>query len=389
LLAWKTLKIQSMFSTSFTPRRCALVRALTILSIPLLSLSFLFSQTLHAAVPKGVFSLGTAGKSCPDSVLADPNVDGISVRQDWAELEPADGVFNFTYLDSEIARAAASGKQVLLRINTQSAKPAWVTSAVTSAGGTFFTFDDGGASTTIPVFWDPTFLAKKKAMMVTLGAHFTANPAVKIVSVSFANASSEDWSVPHTDADIAAWLAAGYTSDKLVDAGKQIIETTMNAFPNQVLTLAVGRNGRLDSDPDYVASSVIVWARANWSGRLVVQKNCLAASSAAAPGLDTIFDLLWNSRPDVAGQMLWNCSLDPTYRMNGNVAGDPATILHQSVNIGNGYGMNYLEIYQADVVNLPNEIAYAHNLLLGLAPPTGTPPPATAPAPPTGLRIQP
>jgi hypothetical protein len=26
-------------------------------------------------------------------------------------------------------------------------------------------------NTTIPVFWDPTFLAKKKAMITALGAH--------------------------------------------------------------------------------------------------------------------------------------------------------------------------------------------------------------------------
>lgn len=73
-------------------------------------------------------------------------------------------------LDSEVARAAAAGKIVLLRINTHFAKPEWVTNAVAQAGGTFFTFDKDGVPTTIPVFWDPTFLAKKKAMIAALGA---------------------------------------------------------------------------------------------------------------------------------------------------------------------------------------------------------------------------
>ena len=49
--------------------------------------------------------------------------------------------------------------------------------------------------------------------------------------------------------------------------------------------------------------------------------------------------------------------------------------------------MNYIEIYQLDVLNLPAEITYAHNVLLGLAPPTSTPlrrsPSRSAP---TGLR---
>jgi len=377
-----------MFSASTVVRGAAPTPGRICLMILTWGLACLFVNPLDAAVPKGVFSLPAAGKPTPESVLANPNVDGISIRQDWADLEPSEGVFDFSFLDSEVARAAASGKAILLRIKTQTEKPEWVTNAIIAAGGTFFTFDDGGVSTTIPVYWDPTYLAKKKAMIVALGAHFTNNPTVKIVAVSFANAFSEDWSVPHTEEDIAAWLAVGYTSDKLIDAGKEIIETAMNAFPNQLLTLAVAGNGGLDPDRDYVPRNVVLWARAIWPGRLIVQKNNLSTFNPAAPGLGTVFEFLWDSRPDIAGQMLWNCASDPTYRMNSGIAGDPATVLHESVNAGNAYGMNYLEIYQTDVVNLPNEIAYAHNLLFGLVPPTGTPPPETAPAMPTGLKIR-
>jgi histidinol-phosphate phosphatase family protein len=138
---------------------------------------------------------------------------------------------------------------------------------VSQAGGSFFTFDQDGVQTTIPVFWDPTFLAKKKAMIAALGAHFTSNTAIKIVCVSFANANSEDWSVPHTPADVSAWEALGYTSDKVLDAGKQIIDAAMAAFPNQYLTLAVGGNGNLDPDVDpqsgesSPSEQALAWAR--------------------------------------------------------------------------------------------------------------------------------
>ena len=139
------------------------------------------------------------GKPCAEKVLQNPDVDGLSIRQDWADLEPSEATFDWSFLDSEVSRAAAAGKQVLLRINTQVGKPAWVTAAVTEAGGTFYSFlEDDGVEMTIPVYWDPTFLAKKKAMITALGAHFTNNPAIVIVWTSFANAHSEDWSVPHT-----------------------------------------------------------------------------------------------------------------------------------------------------------------------------------------------
>ncbi|MBA3608992.1 MAG: beta-galactosidase [Chthoniobacterales bacterium] len=346
-------------------------------------------RAASASVPQGVFSLSPAGVACKASILTNLNVDGVSIRQDWSDLEPTEGVYDWSFLDSEVARVAAAGKSVLLRINTQFAKPEWVTAAVTKAGGSFFTWDKDGVPTTIPVFWDPTFLAKKKAMIAALGAHFTVNPSIKIVWTSFANANSEDWSVPHTPADIAAWQAVGYTTEKLLDAGRQIIDASMSAFPNQYVTLAVAGNGNLDPDVNYAARNAVLAARATWPGRLIVQKNSLATYNPPAPGTGTVFQLLWDSRPDIGGQMLDACFGDTTYRNNAGVADDPGVILHKSVNLGASYGMKYIEIYQLDVLNLPVEITYAHNVLLGLAPPTATPPPPAAPpTAPTGLRVQ-
>jgi hypothetical protein len=323
------------------------------------------------------------GIPAKDVVLANPDVTGISIRYGWLGLEPSEGVYNWTFLDSEVARAAAAGKSVLLRIVTQAGKPQWVTDAVTNAGGLFFTFTDNDVTTSIPVFWDPTYLAKKKAMIAALGAHFANNPTVKIVSASFANATSEDWNVPHTPDLVARWLSLGYTSEKMLDAGKQIIDATMVAFPNQFVTMAIGGNGTGDLDPDatYVARNTILTARTSWPGRFLVQINSLSTFNPEAPGPeDSVWNLLWNSQPDVGGQMVFGCSNDSTYRMNGGVPGDPATILHNAINAGFSYGMDYLEIYQIDVVNLPAEITYAHNLLVNSAMP---------PSVPSGLRVVP
>jgi hypothetical protein len=356
---------------------------------------FIYSPFASAQVPRGVFSLSPAGVPCQDTVLSNPSVDGVGIRQDWRDLEPTEGVYNWEFLDLQVARVAAAGKKVLLRINTQFAKPDWVNGAVTDAGGAFFTFDKDGVPTTIPVFWNPTFLAKKKAMIAALGAHFTKNTAIKIVWTSFANANSEDWSVPHTPSDVVNWLAVGYTTEKMLDAGKQIINATMAAFPNQYVTLAVAGNGHggkglnLDPDESYVARNAVLAARATWPGRLIVQKNSLSTFNPPAPGTGTTFQLLWDSRPDIGGQMLDACFGDTTYRNNAGVPDDAAVILHQSINVGAGYGMNYIEIYQLDVLNLPAEITYAHNVLLGLVPPSATPPPVAAPKPPTGLQLQP
>ena len=330
----------------------------------------LVAPRVSAEIPRGVFSLSTSGKPCSDTVLANPDVIGVSIRYPWFSLEPTEGDFDWTFLDDEVARVAGAGKLVLLRIGTMSGRPEWVTTAVQRARGTSFTFDDNGVETTIPVFWDPTFLAKKKAMIAALGKHFTRNPAVAIVTASFANATSEDWNVPHTGTDIDNWFAVGYTTDKLLDAGEQIIDATMAAFPNQYVALAIGGNGHtgatgnLDPTADYVAENAIATASDSWPGRLIPQINSLSTFNPPSPGPEgSIWNLLWNSRPDVAAQMVYWCFDDPTYRVNGGERGKPSNVLTECVDAAVSYELNYIEIYQKDVINLPTVISYAKSKL--------------------------
>ena len=68
-----------------------------------------FIDSASGQVVRGVFSLSPAGVATRESVLSNPNVDGISIRQDWKDLEPSEGSYNWSFLDSEVARAAAAG----------------------------------------------------------------------------------------------------------------------------------------------------------------------------------------------------------------------------------------------------------------------------------------
>lgn len=343
------------------PRRLALILGTFLCAT-------LFALSVSAQVPRGVFSLAAAGATARDSVLANPDLTGVVIRQDWSELEPTEGNFDWAFLDSEVARAADAGKEILLRINTQANKPDWVTTAVHDAGGTFFTLDDG-VGTMIPVFWDPTYLAKKKAMIMAVGERFSNNPNLRVVGASFANATSEDWNIPNTPDDIDQWLRLGYTAEKMLDAGQQIIDTTMAAFPNQNVAMAIGGDGNLNPTPTYLAENAIANARTTWPGRFIAQINSLSTFNPVAPGPDgSVWNLLWNSRPDVAAQMLDNVYGDYTYRVNNGVPDDFGTILTASVDAGISYEVNYIEIYQTDVINLPGVITYAHDLLVSPTP---------------------
>lgn len=317
-------------------------------------------------IPRGVFSLGKGNHPADAGVLSNSAVDGISVRQSWSLLERSPGVYDWVFLDSEIARANKAGKMVLLRILSEGPSvPRWVY----GQGVQTFDYEDQNQyhrqkEGQFAVYWDRTYMADKRAMTKALGEHLSGNSAVRVVAVICASSRGGDWFVPHSRRDIAGWSAIGYNSDKLIDACKATIDDTMQSFPRQVVTLAVGPNGRLDSDPYYVARAVTKYARAHYPGRFIIQKNGLSAVTPLPPAPDLgKFELIWEFHPDVAGQMLWNSYGDPTFRNNGKQPGDPEAVLRRAVNVGLAYQMQYLEIYEQDILHFPGVVRSAHDAL--------------------------
>lgn len=333
--------------------------------------SFLLRQNVSAGesagIPRGVFSLARVGQPADPGVLANPLVDGISVRQAWRDLERFPGAYDWSFLDSEVAQAGNAGKVVLLRVLSEGpGTPRWALDGVQT-----FRYQDQNrfhpeSLGLVAVYWDRTYLPRKKAMIQAVGAHFSANPAVRVVAAICASSHSGDWAVPHSRADIGNWYAIGYSPERMIDVCKQIIDVTMQSFPRQCVTLAVGRNGRLDPDPNYVARAAVQYARNHYAGRFIMQKNSLAAVTPppGSPDLNH-FELLWENRPDVAGQMLWYSYGDPNCRNNGGRAPcDPEATLRRAIDIGLAYKMKYIEIYEQDVLHLPTVIRYAHESLV-------------------------
>ncbi len=171
---------------------------------------------------------------------------------------------------------------------------------------------------------------------------------------------------------IAEWFDLGYSTDMLVEAGRQIIDATMIAFPTQYVSLAINGDGPdLDKEQCDVlratcaAATAIANANASWPGRLIVQIDSLSTCNPIAPGPDdSAWNLLWNSQPNVAAQMVDNVYQEGTFRANCSYPGVDTAILTSCIYRGATYGVNYIEIYETDVRHLPKIITYAHNLLV-------------------------
>jgi Beta-galactosidase len=337
--------------------------------LPLLSIS----NAQADSFPSGVFSLTPPNTSVDSKILTNPSVAGVTIRGRWPDVASSEGIYNWSYFDNQITRVKNAGKDILLRITAGGQNtPQWVY----NEGAQTFTFVNSNPysptyqqTLTIPVFWDPIFLENEKTFIAAMGQHFTGNPNIVLVSMSCANATTDDWQMPSSKADVANWRAIGYRPDKLIEACEEILDATMTAFPNQTVLLAVGRSGNnLDPDPDYVARHVVSYARTTYPGRFIVQKNSLSADTPDPSIMPVLgaWQIIYDNQPGIAGQMLWAVTNDTACRMNGKVKPcDAATVLQDAVSTGVSYGMQYQEIYQKDILNpvLANIISTAAEML--------------------------
>jgi hypothetical protein len=226
-------------------------------------------------------------------------------------------------------------------------------------------------SVTIPVHWDPTYLARKTSMINAVGVHLAAQPVVA-VRLNYMNAHSEDYNPGGTNNRIdgvpptgstpqTRWLAAGWTEDKLINAGNVTFQAYNIAFPNVLFEIAIGNipnNILAPHGQQYVNDTVIANARINYPNRVLVTKNAVTARTPPAPGSGEWLHV-WNLRP-CSLQQLSRATNDPDHRMGD---GTPTQNLTDAVNLAHGYECAWFEIYEIDCLNLPDVITYAHNLI--------------------------
>jgi hypothetical protein len=77
----------------------------------------------------GIYAIGNVNTTTPQSVVSNSYVDGLAVRASWDFIEPSQGVYNWSYLDSTINQAVAAGKKVSLSVRAGVNTPSWVYAA--------------------------------------------------------------------------------------------------------------------------------------------------------------------------------------------------------------------------------------------------------------------
>ncbi len=331
------------------------------------------SPSPSSSSPGGLYVLlGNDEAAIPPRALANPSVDGIALRFSWRALETADGVFNWTPLDTMIAEAALAGKKVSLSVQAGYLTPAWLYSEGVQSIRFVWDQPSGPAICTVqtmPVPWDPTFLQKWTAFVQAFGVRYNSNPAVAQVKLTGLNSKTQETFLPIANGgpinngqcnsynDIASWQAAGYTSIKVEAAWQRIAASFAASFPSKPLTAMLVPGGFPPLD---ASGNPIVGQPTDYQ----VSKDIIAT------GLATLGTAFIAQNNGLSSTWVWKplTQLSKHTTVGFQTVGVMGNKLAATVKLGLASGGRFLEIYFTDVANpsLQATLAAAHQSLLAV-----------------------
>jgi hypothetical protein len=329
------------------------------------------TATVHAQ-ERGIYALTNLDpRSINTAILTNPSVDGVAARYTWDAIEPREGVYRWGLIDNLVTLTHQHGKHLAFGVQAGVRTPEWVY----AAGVPSFSFvwdrfwgPPLCSVQTIPIPWDPIYVAKWTAFEKALVARYSGNPTVVQLKLEGLNAWTDELSLPHrlrptpivgancaSFDDTANWVAAGYTRTKVLEAWLKIVQP-IESYPAFAAMLVpsgfppiddAGKLIRGVTADSVFSSEVLATGFATWPLQFAGQNN----------GLNDI--VVWAPRVSAAAQ-----GLTTGDQMVGPL---PGSALRTAIDLALAADAQYLEIYSSDLLdrNQQSTLAYAHSLLVG------------------------
>jgi Beta-galactosidase len=287
------------------------------------------------------------------NAYTNPNTSGVTFRTSWADVEPQDGKFNFSQIDTVFANAEKNGKWVELILIPGFGTPGWALRGVQS--GTFAIPYGPGAGTllALPVPWDRTYLSRWFAFLKVIADRYGGKNSFRKIAAAGPTSVSAEMSLPESRNDIVLWRQLGYTSEKYIDAWRQTFSAYSATFPNQYFSLALHPALPIpDRNQKAHAREQIVNLGLQYPRQFALQADGLNANSADEKyGYSAVRD---HSGRVATGFMMTTAATLRPQRMGPSA--DPVDNLRRSIATGlvpnaRGQVVKYLEIYEPDIVN--------------------------------------
>jgi hypothetical protein len=320
--------------------------------------------TITTAAPSGlVVVIDNLDDQSWHRAVNNPSIGGVALQVHWADLEPSQGKPDWSKLDTLFAAAVASKKWVHLLIFPGFFTPAWALEGV-KTGQFAIQYGPGqGTVESLPVSWDDLYLKRWFAFLKRVSDRYGASPALKLVAADGPTSVSAECTLPNSHKDLKQWQTLGYSTSKYIGAWQQVFQAYAADFPNQYVSLSAGAGqvgindqGKIVAGGQATTRQAIVdQAMSTFGQRFVLQSSNVHAGAgphSANSETDDRFVISYSGRV-ITGLQMRTSALHDSAVMGA--AGDPASALRKSIDLAmepndSGHHVNYLEIYEPDVL---------------------------------------
>jgi hypothetical protein len=344
-------------------------------------------QASYGPVPSGlVVVIENAPASGPldISALSNPYISGVALQIHWSDIEPIEGKPDWTTLDSLFAAAKSSKKWVQLLLFPGFFSPAWALQGVQTDRFPIPYGPGTGTVETLPMPWDSAYLSRWFAFLKLLSDRYGSLPTFRMVAAVGPTSVSAEFTLPNSPADLKQWQSDGYTPSKYIAAWQKTFGVYADDFPNQFVSLSVGfglsinDRGKVDPREHLRTKQAIVdQAMSTLGGRFALQLSDLHAGptrEASSSAAEDQYVIGYNGRITTGFQM--RSSAEGAASTAMGAAGNPPLALRRSIDLamvpnGAGQHINYLEIYEPDVLASKTQSVLRYGAsLLAPRPPT-------------------
>jgi hypothetical protein len=301
------------------------------------------------------------------NAYVNPNTAGVTFRTSWADVEPEEGKFDFSKLDTVFLNAEKNGKWVALILIPGFGTPGWAMKGVRS--GTFaIEYGRGsGKSLPLPVPWDQTYLSRWFTFLKAIAGRYGDKTSFRMIGAAGPTSVSAEMSLPESPEEISQWKKLGYTSEGYVAAWRQTFSAYSATFPHQHFSLALHPALPIpDARQKTSVRAQIINLGLQYPTQFVLKADGLNGSRTDR----TTGKVRDHSGQVVTGFMMSTAASEKPQRM-GNTD-DPALALRKAINVGMepnsaGQRVNFLEIYEPDVLSkdMQSVLSYGAALLPG------------------------
>ena len=298
--------------------------------------------------PGGVKVFDTSNPTL--NAYTNPNTSGVTFGISWADVEPEDGKFDFSKLDTVFANAEKNGKWVDLILIPGFGTPGWAMQGVQSG---MFAIQYGTGTGTVlplPVPWDQIYLSRWFTFLKVIADRYAGKTSFRMIGAAGPTSVSSEMSLPDSRNDIVQWEKLGYTPQKYINAWKQTFRAYSSTFPHQYFSLALHPALPIP-DPRQKAyvREQITSLGLQYPSQFALESDGLN-SSRSNETLGLVKD---HSGQVATGFMMSTAATLRSQRMGAE--GNPPLALRKSIDKGMepnsaGQHVNYLEIYEPDVL---------------------------------------